>query len=704
LAGTYIISVDITTIPDDENELTPAITCSTIPVTMSITIVTPAMVEILCISPTTRNVFAYDSASPLVLEVYVENVGGSTGNLQFDPVSDVSFNIDGTMFPVTNANPNFGASAPGVSGTQLAPGDDVTFNVFVPLIAGPNTGNTTTNMQLHIVDADSGFIYSTVNSKIGSCGSGTFNVSANPLFVRILSHPDGAFINCLPLTGDAQAYGAIVSKVEVSVVRNSDSVIMRNYTDLPAVSFTPAGSDYVQWNLDWTAPIGDADGTSYSVMARMEDNLGNASIEDIIIVYKDSTGPNIGFIQPVNFGFVTPSTLVKFSVGSVGASVNNEVTLLIDGSPIVITAPVSVSGNTNFYEYLWNSSGSGPFNLCVQAEDIACNQIQECIIVFSSYQFTQPLPIPGGVITVLNDPIPYATSVNSVLIGGFPNTGCDQYQLAVDGVIIPVAFVGPDIQVPIPTVEGLHNVSLLHIDTCLGTSNIYGQGIVYDVTKPTISSHYIPCDLIGQDFSLDITVDDLGGSAFGISASVNQVGDPILPGVISRIVLPTLNLQPDGYNVYSQILTIRPQSPAAVGTYSATVMAMDNAGNRSDTYNITCLEVSNRTGLIDETRPITAFPNPWNPNETARVKFTYYLIENPETVDIYIYNSNLELQKILKYQRYMNGARAGYNDPEWSGKNKFRNYVGTGVYLFVIVAKKSGETDIVRKKFMVIRR
>jgi hypothetical protein len=145
-------------------------------------------------------------------------------------------------------------------------------------------------------------------------------------------------------------------------------------------------------------------------------------------------------------------------------------------------------------------------------------------------------------------------------------------------------------------------------------------------------------------------------------------------------------------------------------TYYLSVDAIDNAGNRAvASFNISALQVvtgaNGSSGVIDKTKPVLNYPNPWNPNANSQVAISYYLTDGVSATNVYIYNQIGELIHVIQVSGAgQNGTKAGYNRLLWDGKDQFGAVLSNGIYLYSIVTKGDAGTSVVRGKMAVLRR
>jgi hypothetical protein len=150
------------------------------------------------------------------------------------------------------------------------------------------------------------------------------------------------------------------------------------------------------------------------------------------------------------------------------------------------------------------------------------------------------------------------------------------------------------------------------------------------------------------------------------------------------------------------------------------ILAIWSVGNPDGQYNLR-LTISNTNGEsyqyvsnvnfgVDgevklSGRP-TCGPSPYDPAD-GNFMF-YYDLLTASDVDIYVYDvsGTLRWQKSLPYDAGTSGSggSAGTNRVYWDGEDGFGDEIGNGAYLYMIVARDSGDRKIIgRGKFAVVR-
>ena len=122
------------------------------------------------------------------------------------------------------------------------------------------------------------------------------------------------------------------------------------------------------------------------------------------------------------------------------------------------------------------------------------------------------------------------------------------------------------------------------------------------------------------------------------------------------------------------------------GKYQLLISVSDAAGNTA-TSSLDNLCV--KTELSLET--VLNSPNPFNPNRES-TKIDYRLSKEAE-VKAYIYAQNGELQESFVFHAGDNGGKIGYNEFNWTGKNRFNETVSNGIYILYLVAESGGKVQ-----------
>jgi hypothetical protein len=268
----------------------------------------------------------------------------------------------------------------------------------------------------------------------------------------------------------------------------------------------------------------------------------------------------------------------------------------------------------------------------------------------------------------------------------------------------------------------------------------YQQLVMYDISAPQVSynmlarSRYYPDAWVSLEQIFEFLVVDRvydrvlleyterKGSGFTAAPSFNQVSSENLSAAGANTILRSLfdsgttldataKYKNDSFEPKSEKLTFQ-ASLAKDSVYDIVLYAVDNAGNVMNTalevslagnkleildksavtrnaFIISGLRVSDtasgKSGGLDKDKFITAYPNPYNPDE-GDVLFTYYLKDNAQRARIMVYNQIGELLHISTVNGPgQEGTRVGYNAVPWDGLDRFERSISNGVYIYLIV-------------------
>jgi len=243
--------------------------------------------------------------------------------------------------------------------------------------------------------------------------------------------------------------------------------------------------------------------------------------------------------------------------------------------------------------------------------------------------------------------------------------------------------------------EGVNEVSITATDLA-GNKTIISGRIVLDSSAPTIEQITVDDnristgDVIPASPLIKVTLVD---SVAGIDASAVTLSIDDVPVAVETTIVSGDNLV---IELRYQVST--PLSTAT--THKVMVEVRDRAGNES-VISVSDLTVSDaqEAAIIGE---VLNYPNPFNP-ETETTKIAYSLSAQAD-IDIYIYTLTGQrlIHKVI--QSGDEGARIGYNEVQWDGRNSFGDLVGNGLYLVRIVADDSGSKKLLGKvKVLVMR-
>jgi len=140
-----------------------------------------------------------------------------------------------------------------------------------------------------------------------------------------------------------------------------------------------------------------------------------------------------------------------------------------------------------------------------------------------------------------------------------------------------------------------------------------------------------------------------------------------------------LNLVQVNYNYYA---THEVTTPLGDGIHGITIEAFDVSGGAA-TFEVYPLYVQSAADVTVQGFPLN-YPNPFDPGtESTNIS---YILSKPADIKLNIFD--LAGNQIVKksYSANQEGGRAGYNEVSWDGKSEGGNYVGNGIYIYLIIA------------------
>ncbi len=123
-------------------------------------------------------------------------------------------------------------------------------------------------------------------------------------------------------------------------------------------------------------------------------------------------------------------------------------------------------------------------------------------------------------------------------------------------------------------------------------------------------------------------------------------------------------------------------SALADGIYGITIEAFDILA-KGTTYEVSQLYIQSASDVIIQGVPLN-HPNPYDPG-TGNTTIGYTL-SKPANISLNIFDLSGNLIYKQAYTSAQEGGKAGYNAVTWDGKSTGGNYVGNGIYIFVIIA------------------
>jgi hypothetical protein len=135
----------------------------------------------------------------------------------------------------------------------------------------------------------------------------------------------------------------------------------------------------------------------------------------------------------------------------------------------------------------------------------------------------------------------------------------------------------------------------------------------------------------------------------------------------------------------------------ADGTHIVTIEAFDVDGGAT-TYEANPLYVKSAFAASVQGAPMN-YPNPFDPGTQSTA--IGYSLTKASNITLTVHDASGTTLVRKTYSSDSNGGRAGYNEVTWDGKSDAGDYVGNGIYLYIIVA----DGKVVSKgKLSVIKR
>ncbi|MFH1576050.1 MAG: Ig-like domain-containing protein [Candidatus Margulisiibacteriota bacterium] len=222
-----------------------------------------------------------------------------------------------------------------------------------------------------------------------------------------------------------------------------------------------------------------------------------------------------------------------------------------------------------------------------------------------------------------------------------------------------------------PLSNGSHVIWLRTTDGAGNTSTTGFSAYSFSVAedKPTISitidsSRPIPGDPISSTPKIEITV---------VSANALQSGRITVDTTQTAL---TFVQTATNYLATHEVLTA-----LADGVHGLTVEAFDVLG-KAATYEVTSLYVQSAGDVTIQGIPLN-YPNPFDPgSQTTTISYT---LSKPANITLSFHDLAGNLIAKRSYTANLAGGRAGYNEVTWDGKSDSGNYVGNGIYLYLII-------------------
>ena len=124
------------------------------------------------------------------------------------------------------------------------------------------------------------------------------------------------------------------------------------------------------------------------------------------------------------------------------------------------------------------------------------------------------------------------------------------------------------------------------------------------------------------------------------------------------------------------------------------VMASRAVGSSTDQYGIKQVK---QTGLFSLTGRTKNVPNPFKPRQGEGTTIIYDL-STDTSAKLLVYSITGQVVRQKSFEPGSVGGKAGQNSVFWDGKNDFGDYVGNGMYIYLITSR----TKILHNGHMVV--
>jgi len=224
-----------------------------------------------------------------------------------------------------------------------------------------------------------------------------------------------------------------------------------------------------------------------------------------------------------------------------------------------------------------------------------------------------------------------------------------------------------------PLATGLHAIWLKTTDAAGNTSatgfNAYGFTVAQE--NPEIASllfdskQVIIGDPIDSTPKIEITITAINS----LESARLTIGGSTNPLSFAKVSL----------NYYG---TYEVTTALADGIYGVTIEAFDILA-KGTTYEVSQLYIQSSADVLIQGIPLN-YPNPYDP-ATGNTTIGYTL-SKPANISLNIFDLSGNLIYKQAYTSAQEGGKAGYNEITWNGQSNGGNYVGNGIYIFVIIA------------------
>ncbi|MFH1826545.1 MAG: Ig-like domain-containing protein [bacterium] len=223
--------------------------------------------------------------------------------------------------------------------------------------------------------------------------------------------------------------------------------------------------------------------------------------------------------------------------------------------------------------------------------------------------------------------------------------------------------------------RGQHEIQLRTTNSAgISTEADFGEYTFYVIgSRPEIiltadGTEIINSDPIKTDPSFEVTV-----------VTDNQLSTDNLLFYVNNLAVDPDSTSQENNNTITYA-TYKPT--LAEGAYNIRIEATDNEGNLT-TKEATNLLVQTAGPAVIYGVPLN-YPNPFNPGG-SRTTIISYVLSKASNVQIKILDLAGNIISAQTIASGSDGARVGYNEITWDGKSADGNYVGNGIYLYLII-------------------
>jgi len=144
------------------------------------------------------------------------------------------------------------------------------------------------------------------------------------------------------------------------------------------------------------------------------------------------------------------------------------------------------------------------------------------------------------------------------------------------------------------------------------------------------------------------------------------------------------NLNFAATDIYRYLATHEVTAALTDGNHAITI-EVTNVSNEALTFEAMPLYVQSAAEVIIQGFALN-YPNPFDPGvQSTRIGYT---LSKPANVKLNIFDLAGNLVRKISFAADQEGGRAGYNEVSWDGRYDGGNYVGNGIYPFLIIANR----------------